>query len=80
MKELSVACVAPLSCPHKTVNTRFPVLVTLGVYHVKRNSGYCMISPIWQGNPYKGDSKPAPLFVLGSLWLYFSMFRRVNLS
>lgn len=56
MKELSIVFVAPLSCPCKTVNIRFPVLVTLGVYHVKRNSGYCMISPVWQGDPFKGDS------------------------
>lgn len=47
MKELPVISVAPLSCPCKTVNTRFPVLVTLGVYHVKRNSSYCMITPVW---------------------------------
>lgn len=71
MKELSVVFVAPHSCPCKTVNTCFlPVLVILGVYHVKRNTRYCMISPLFgKGTPYKGDNKPAPLSVLGSLWL-----------
>lgn len=61
MKELSVVFVAPLSCPCKTVNTRFPVLVILGVYHVKRNSSYCMISPLLgKETPYKRNSEPAP--------------------
>lgn len=70
MKELSVVFVAALSCPCKTVNTLFlPVLVILGVYHVTRNTSYCMISPLFgKETPYKGD-RPAPLFVLGSLWL-----------
>lgn len=67
MKELSIFFVAPLSCPCKTVNTRFPVLVIPGVYHVTRNSSYCMISPLFgKGTPYKGDTKPAPPLRPGS--------------
>lgn len=70
MKEPPIVFIAPLSCPCKTVNTRFPVLVILGVYHVQRNSSYCMISPLFgKGTPYKGDTKPAPPLILGRLWL-----------
>jgi len=66
LKELSTVSVVPLSCPCKTVNTCAPVLVTLGVYHVKRNSSYCMISPLFgKGTPHKGDNKPAPPFCPG---------------
>jgi hypothetical protein len=47
MKDLSVVSVAPPCCPCKTVNTCFPVLVILGVYHVKKNTSYCMITLVW---------------------------------
>lgn len=62
MKELPVISIAPLSCPCKTVHTRFLVPVTLGVYHVKRNSSYCMITPFWWGNPTLRNHRlvPAP--------------------
>lgn len=43
MKELSVFSVAPLSCPCETVNT-LSSSSNPGVYHVKRNSSYCMIT------------------------------------
>lgn len=58
MKELSVISVAPLSCPCKTVNTRFPILVTLGVYHVRRNSSYCMITPRLVRKPHATNTDP----------------------
>lgn len=67
MKELPIVSIAPLSCPCKTVNTHFPVLVILGVYHVQRNSSYCMISPLFgKGTPHRGDTKPAPPLHPGS--------------
>lgn len=67
MKELPVVFIALLRCPCKTVNTCFPVLVVLGVYHVKRNSSQCMISPLFgKGTPHKGDTKPAPPLRPGS--------------
>lgn len=72
MKELSVVSVALLSCPCKTVHTRFPVLVILGVYHVKRNSSYCMITPYLVRKPHTketADLHPHRLPILGSLWL-----------
>lgn len=71
MKELSVVFVALLSCPCKTVNTRFPVLVSLGVYHVQRNSSYCMISPCLAAKPHAQETANLHLhglFIPGSLW------------
>lgn len=70
MKELPVVFVAPLSFLVKQWTQRFlPVLVILGVYHVKRNSSYCMISPLFgKGTPYKGNNKTVPLRP-GYLWL-----------
>lgn len=70
MKELSIVSVAPLSCPCKTVNTRAPVLVTLGVYHVKRTQAIAWLAPSLAREPHtKETTSLHRLFVPGSLWL-----------
>lgn len=80
MKELPVISIAPLSRPCKTMNTCSLVLVILGVYHVKRNSSYCMITPSGEETPYRGitDLCLHHLSVLGCLWLSPSMLPRVH--
>lgn len=78
MKELPVVSVAPLSSPCKTVNTRSPVLVILGVYHVKilklLHDYPCLVR-----KPHLEESQTAcTASVLGCLWLSPSMLPRVT--